>query len=50
MQHWHFKAQADAMIEWLRRRWSEDIYVGGDGDDEITVTVELDADGNEVLK
>lgn len=42
MQSWNFKEEAEAIIEWLKRRWSQDPNITADQMESLKVTVNLD--------
>jgi hypothetical protein len=41
-QSWAFKEEAEAIIDWLRRRWSEDSNVNAEMFEKISVTVKIE--------
>lgn len=44
MQSWAFKEEAEGIIDWLRRRWSEDPNVTAEMFEKISVTVKIEDD------
>lgn len=45
LQSWHFKEEAEAIIGWLKRRWSLDPSVGAEINEPLTATVTISEDG-----